>query len=432
MKKRAKDSKERVSRRKFIKASAAASVAALAAGTPGVYAAGSDKIRIALIGCGSRGTSGARECMASSPDVDIVAMADVLPDKIQPSLNQIKKQFPDNTKVTEGDCYVGFDAYKKVVARDDVDLVLLETPPGFRPTHFRAAVKAGKHVFMEKPGAVDPVGIRSLMASSKLATRKGLSVVVGTQQRRIPHYQEIIKRIHAGKLGPIIGAEAYWLWGSQDWHAHDRKPEWSDMEWQIRCWPYFTWLSGDHIVEQHLHNMDIINWALRSHPIKCFALGGRQARTEPKYGHIYDHFAVEYEYPNDIRVASYCRQTNKTYGRVGERIACARGWSWTTRGNGFIKGASPYECKKNKVGGMIEEHADLIASIRNGKPINEARQLAESTMTVIMGRLSAYSGKEITWDWAMNESKLDLTPAKLELGDLPVAPVAKPGKSELI
>ncbi|MHC4798989.1 MAG: Gfo/Idh/MocA family protein [Planctomycetota bacterium] len=423
---------KQVTRRKFIKASAAVSVAALTASHRSVYAAGSDKIRIALIGCGNRGTAGARECMASSKGVEIVALADVFPDKIEPALDRIKKQFPDDTKVSKDDCYVGFDAYKKVCARDDVDLVLLETPPGFRPVHVKAAIEAGKNVFLEKPGAVDPVGIRTIIAASDLAKKKGLAIVVGTQQRRMPHYQEIVKRIQDGKLGPIIGGEAHWLWNHQDWHAEDRQPGWSDMEWQIRCWPYFTWLSGDHIVEQHLHNMDIINWVMGSPPVKCNGMGGRQSRTEPKYGHIFDHFAVEYEYPGGIRIASYCRQVNKTYGRVGERIACAKGWAWTCRGSGFIKGASPYECKKNKVGGVIEEHRDLIASIRAGKPLNEGRQIAESTMAAIMGRMSAYTGKEVTWDFAMNESKLDLSPPKYELGDLPVAPVAIPGKTKLV
>jgi len=424
------NNKDNVSRRGFLKTSAAVSITALASKVGPTYAAGSDKIRIALVGCGNRGTAGARECMASSPGVEIVALADLFPEKIKAALDRIKKQFPNDTKVTSDDCYLGFDAYKKVVARDDVDLVLFETPPGFRPIHVEAAIKAGKNVFIEKPAGVDPVGIRKLIAASELAKKKGLAIVAGTQQRRMPHYQEIIKRIHDGKLGPITGGEAYWYWGNQDWHLHKRDPKWSDMEWQIRCWPYFTWLSGDHIVEQHLHNLDVINWALGTHPIKCVGMGGRQSRTGPQYGHIFDHFAVEYEYPGGVRVASYCRQVKGATDFVGERIVCAKGQSWTCRGNGHIKGASPYECKRNRVGGVIEEHGDLIKSIRAGKPLNEGRQIAESTMTAIMGRISAYTGKEITWDWVMNKSKEDLSPAKYEFGDLPVPPVAIPGKTK--
>jgi predicted dehydrogenase len=360
-------------------------------------------------------------------------MADLFRDKLDSSLGKLSRKVDDKVTVTNDACFVGFDAYKKVLARDDVDLVLLTTPPGFRPEHLKAAVEAGKHVFMEKPAAVDPVGVRSIITSSELAKEKGLSIVAGTQQRRQPQYLEVIKRVHDGQIGEIVGGQCYWNWGEQDWHFKDRERNWSDMEWQVRCWPYFTWLSGDHIVEQHLHNLDIINWAIGSVPVKCLGMGGRQARTGPKYGNIYDHFAVEYEYPGGVRVMSMCSQINGTTDRVSERVVGTKGSTYTTRSIGHIESAEGgFKYDGPHISGFVQEHADLVKSIRDGKPINEGRQVAESTLTAIMGRMSAYTGRELSWDWVMNKSKLDLTPPKYEFGDLPVPAVAIPGQTELI
>ncbi|MCF7708090.1 MAG: Gfo/Idh/MocA family oxidoreductase [Verrucomicrobia bacterium] len=420
-----------LSRRNFIKSSAAASLAAAATST-GVFAAGSDTIRIALIGCGGRGTGAAINCLDSSDGLELVAMADLFEDRLDGSLSQLKGKHGDKVKVKSGSRFLGFDAYKKVLAMQEVDVVLLCTPPGFRPEMVRAAVEAGKHIFMEKPGAVDPVGVRSLIKSAEIADKKGLCIAVGTQQRCQPQYQEIIKRIHDGQLGKITGGQAYWNWGFTDWHFHNRQSTWSDMEWQIRCWPYFVWLSGDHIVEQHLHNMDIINWAIGAHPISCVGFGGRQARTSPAYGNIYDHFVIEYVYPEDVRVMSMCSQIKGSNVRVGERVVGAKGTSWTTRQGGYIKGDSPYEYQGNVPSGFVIEHADLIKSIRNGKQLNQCKRLAESTLTLIMGRLAAYTGRMISWDFAMNKSQLDLGPSEYKLGELPVAPVAVPGETELI
>jgi len=423
----------RISRRDFVKSSAALSLAALtSAGASRVFAAGSDKVRVGLIGCGSQGTGDAENCVRSSSGVEIVAMADLFRDKLDNSLSKLSRKADDKVTVTDDTCFVGFDAYKKVLARDDVDLVLLTTPPGFRPEHLKAAVEAGKHVFMEKPAAVDPVGVRSIITSSELAKEKGLSIVAGTQQRRQPQYIEVMKRVHDGRIGQIVGGQCYWNWGEQDWHFKDRERNWSDMEWQVRCWPYFTWLSGDHIVEQHLHNLDIINWAIGSVPVKCLGIGGRQARTGPKYGNIYDHFAVEYEYPGGVRVMSMCSQINGTTDRVSERVVGTKGSTYTTRSIGYIEGQNAFKYDGPHISGMAAEHADLIKSIRDGKPINEGRQVAESTLTAIMGRMSAYTGRELSWEWVMNKSKLDLTPPKYEMGDLPVPAVAIPGQTELI
>ncbi len=427
-------SQTELSRREFLRAGAAVSAGTVLMSGK-AFAAGSDKLRVAMIGCGDRGTKDAIDCLKADPGMEMVAIADMFQDRVDKCLGQMNEAVPEKVKVTPQTVFLGFDAYKKVLAMKEVDMVLLLTPPGFRPVTLRAAVEAGKHVFMEKPGAVDPVGIRSLMESADLADQKKLSIVVGTQQRWQPHYQELMKRVHNGDLGEVVGGQAYWNWGSSKWHWEERKPGWSDMEWQIRCWPYFTWLSGDHIVEQHLHNMDVINWAIGSHPVSCLGMGGRQSRTGPEFGNIWDHFTVEYEYPNGIRVMSMCSQIEGSTSKVQERVLCTKGATVTDRSMGYIedtKGQKVFTYNDPIHSGEVAQFENLIRSIRDGKPINECRRIAESTMTLILGRMSAYTGRAIKWDWAMKASKLDLSPQKLELGDLPVAPVAVPGKTQLI
>ena len=423
-----------VSRRNLLKTGALSTVAVLSS-SGRMFAAGSDRLRVAMVGCGSRGTKDGIDCLKANPAVELVAVAELLPDRVESSLKRLKKEHPDRVRVTPETIFLGFDAYKKVMAMDEVDIVLLLTPPGFRPQMVRAAVEAGKHIFMEKPGAVDPVGIRSLMESADIADRKGLSIVVGTQQRWQPQYQELIQRIHDGKLGEIVGGQAYWNWGSSKWHWEPRQAGWSDMEWQIRCWPYFTWLSGDHIVEQHLHNMDVINWAIGSPPISCMGMGGRQARTGPEFGNIYDHFTVEYLYPNGVRVMSMCSQIEGSTSRVGERVLCQKGATVTDRSMGYIEdtqGRKVYTYDDSIHSGEVTQFENLIGSIRNGEPINECRRIAETTMTLILGRMSAYTGRALRYDWAIHASRLDLSPEKLEFGPLPVAPVAVPGQTKLI
>jgi len=424
-----------VSRREFLKAGAAVSAGTVLMQGGRAFARGSDTMRVAMIGCGDRGTYDAITCLKAADGVELVAMADLFQDRIDSSLARLKKAVPDKVKVTGETSLLGFDAYQKVMAMKDVDIVMLLTPPGFRPQMVRAAVEAGKHLFMEKPGAVDPVGTRSLMTSADMADQKGLSIVVGTQQRWQPQYLELMRRIHDGELGRVVGGQAYWNWGSSKWHFQHRKPEWSDMEWQIRCWPYFVWLSGDHIVEQHLHNMDVINWAIGSHPVSCLGMGGREVRTGPEFGNIYDHFAVEYEYPNGIRVASMSSQIEGSTSRVGERLVCTKGSTYTTRALGYIddtQGNKIFTYEDEIHSGDSAQYAGLIGSIREGKPLNECRRLAESTMTLIMGRISAYTGRALKWDWVMKASKIDLSLEKYELGDLPVRPVAVPGKTQLM
>ena len=421
----------KVSRRDFIKRTAAVSVAAAGLNTSRLYAAGSDKIRVALIGCGSRGTGVAGSCIAASEGVELTTMADVFKDKLNRSLSRLSMGHDDKVSVTKDRVFIGFDAYKKVL-ETDVDLVILATPPHFRPMQLKAAIEAGKHAFLEKPAGVDPVGIRSIIETSELAKKKGLSIVAGTQQRRMPQYIEVMKRVHSGQIGDIVAAQCYWDWGHQDWHFQKKQGEWSDMEWQIRCWPYFTWLGGDHIVEQHCHNLDIVNWAIGSHPIQCLAQGGRQVRTGPEYGNVFDHFSVEYEYPGGVRVLSMCSQINGTTSRVAERIVGTKGSTYTTRGIGYIEGKNPYKFDGKSGGGTKPQMAALVDSIRRGRPINEAREIAESTLTAIMGRMSAYTGRALKWDWVMKASKLDLSPEKYELGDLAVRPIAVPGKTTLV
>jgi predicted dehydrogenase len=427
-----------ISRRDFIKAASAASLAAVASGSSILHAAGADKIRVGLIGCGGRGTGAAIDCVTASRDVVITALGDLFPDRVEESLKNLKEKVAkENLAVTPASCFTGFDAYNKVLG-SGVDMVILAAPPCFRPQHFQAAVEAGKHIFMEKPVAVDPAGVRFVMAAADLATQKGLSVVAGTQRRHQAHYIEIMKRVRGGDIGDIVAGQCYWnmgaLWverAAQNWADRIIK-NWSDMEWQVRNWLFTVWCSGDHITEQHVHNLDVINWAMGTHPVKCTGMGGRAARVDPMFGNAFDHFAVEYEYPNGARVLSMCRQTAGAVDNVSERVVGTKGFSYTDSADGYIKGARPYTNEKPSPNPYVQEHADLISSIKAGKPVNEGRQVAESTLTAIMGRMSAYTGRSLSWDWVLNSSKLDLTPPHFEWKALPPLEVAVPGKTLLI
>ncbi|MHC4157445.1 MAG: Gfo/Idh/MocA family oxidoreductase [Planctomycetota bacterium] len=417
----------KVSRRDFIRTSAAVGMAAMLPGKERLFAAGSDKLRVGMIGCGGQGTRDAISCVNSSANVEIVAMGDLFRDRLDESLETLKNEVGDKVKVTKDACFVGFDAYKKVIA-SDVDMVSIVTPPHFHPKQVKAAVEAGKHVFIEKPAAVDPAGIRSIIASSELAKQKGLSIVAGTQRRHNASHLEIMKRIHRGDIGEIVAAQCYYNIGKMVgyWKYYERGGL-SDMEWQLRNWPWITWLSGDHIVEQHVHNLDVINWAFQAHPVQAMGMGGREVR---KLGNVFDHFAVEYEYPDGVRVLSMCRQIEGCSIREGERIVGTKGIAY---GHGVIEGQKPYKFEGESRDAYEQEQADLIASIRQGKPLNHGRRLAESTMTAIIGRMSAYTGRALKWDWAMNASKLDLSPPAYDFDiDFPLEPVAVPGKTQLI
>jgi predicted dehydrogenase len=421
-----------VTRREFVETTAAATAALAAPLAPAFVGRAVPKIRIGLVGCGGRGTAAAKDCLTSSDNIELVAVGDLFADHVASCRERLATMVTQDAtlkpkiKLTDSRSFVGFDAYRKVLD-SGLDLVLLATPPAFRPLHLAAAIEAGKHVFMEKPVAVDPQGVHAVIATADVAAQKGLAVVAGTQRRHDAGYRAAMERIHDGAIGDIVAAQVYWNQGGL-W-MHPRDPSWSDVEWQIRNWLYFTWLSGDHIVEQHIHNIDVANWALGAHPVKAVAVGGRQRRTDPAYGHIFDHFAVEFEYPNGVRVSSMCRQMEGTASRVGERFVGTRG---TSDGHSVIDGAAPWawDPQAPKTNPYVQEHADLIASIRAGQPLNEGRRVAESTLTAIMGREAAYTGQVIGWDELL-ACPQDLVPADVQFGPMPVAPVAIPGQTAL-
>ena len=414
--------RQKLTRRELLKSSAvtAGALALSGVAAPLAEARGSDTIRVGVIGCGSRGSGAANDCVKSSAGIKIVALADAFGDR----LGGLKNQF----KVRDNRCFVGLDAYKKVLALDEVDLVILATPPGFRPVQFAGAIEAGKNVFMEKPVAVCPAGIKMVIEASKKAAEKKLGVVAGTQRRHEAKYVETMKRIHDGAIGEIVSAQCYWNQGAL-W-VNKRQPNQGDVEWQLRNWLYFTWLSGDHIVEQHVHNIDVINWAFNKLPEQVHGLGGRQYRTGPEHGNIFDHFGVEFFYPGDVRTISMCRQIDGASHRVSERVVGTKGVSNCC---GTIEGENPWRYKGPNPNPYVQEHADLIKSIRSGSPLNEGRQVAESTLCAIMARESAYARQQLKTSWFMSKCTLDLVPPDgLKLSDSkPVPPFAVPGKYKL-
>lgn len=418
-----------VSRRDFVRTAAAASMLAAFPSSFNVFAQGSDTIKVGVIGCGGRGTGAALDCLKADPAVEIVALGDLVPDRVQSSFDRLMKEYPTRVKVPADRRFAGFDNYQKVCALPDVNLILTAAPPGFRPIHLKAAIEAGKHVFMEKPVAVDPLGIRSVIATSDLAKQKNLAIVAGTQRRHQKRYLEMMKRIQDGQIGEIVAAQCYWNQG--DLWVKEKTAAMSEIEWQCRNWLYFTWTSGDHIVEQHVHNIDVVKWALGL-PKNVMGMGGRQVRVAPEYGNIFDHFAVEFEYANGVRVSSMCRQTKGCNDRVEERLVGTKGVAVSTSNSTKITGEKPWTFEGDEINPYVQEHIDLIASIRAGKPLNEGRQVAESTLMAIAGRMSAYTGRAISWDWVMNSSQLNLSPAKYEFGPNPVPGVAIPGTTPLV
>ena len=421
------------SRRNFVKTSTLAAAASViiprtSAAMRGPWAA--ETLRVGVIGCGGRGSGAVRDCLRADPDVQLVAMGDLFPDRLQRSHANLSKVASENAdfakqfQVAPEMMFSGFDAYQKVLATD-IDLVILATPPGFRPAHLAAAVTAGKHIFTEKPVGIDAPGIRSVLATADAARAKSLAVVAGTQRRHDPGYVEVMKRVHDRAMGDLIGGQVYWNQGGL-WKA-DRDAAWTDTEWQIRNWLYFTWLSGDHIVEQHVHNLDVANWAMGAHPVKAVGVGGRQWRTGGEYGHIFDHFAIDFEYPGGAHVMSMCRQIDGSANHVGELFQGTRG---STNAATRIDGDQAYQWTGERKNPYVEEHVDLLASIRAGKPLNELRQVAESTLTAIMGREAAYTGQAIEWDALLNSTQ-NLMPPTVAFGPLGVPPVAMPGRTKL-
>ena len=383
------------------------------------HAAGDDLIRIALIGCGGRGGGAAAQALKTKGSVKLVAMADAFRDNLEGKLNGLKVQFPDRVDVPAERQFVGFDAYQKAIDAG-VDLVILATPPGFRPIHFEAAVKAGKHIFMEKPLAVDGPGIRRVLAAAELSKQNGLAVGVGLQRHHQRKYVETIKRLQDGAIGDIHLLRAYWD-GTTPW-VRRRKPNQTEMEYQMRNWYFFVWICGDHIVEQHIHNLDVCNWLRGAHPVSANGMGGRRLRTGKDHGQIFDHHFVEFTYADGTKMYSQCRQMKGCWTHVDEHAHGTKGTA--DLGGGVIEGPSAWRASGPAPDPYQVEHDDLFAAVRSGTPYNEAQYGAESTMTAILGRMATYSGKIVTWDEALN-SKVDQMPKQFAFdADPPVLPDA--------
>jgi myo-inositol 2-dehydrogenase / D-chiro-inositol 1-dehydrogenase len=414
---------EAKSRREFLKHTGRVAAASALAGMmlPKVHAAGSDTIRIALVGCGSRGNGAAVNALSTKANVKLVAMADAFQDSLENGLAAIKKIFPDRVDVPKERQFVGLDAYQKAID-SDVDMVLLCTPPGFRPAQFEAAVKAGKNIFMEKPVAIDAPGVRRIRAANELARQKNLAVAVGHHLRHEVKHREIMKRVHDGAIGDLKFLRVYYNTGAI-W-VRPRQPDQTEMQYQVRNWYHFTWLSGDHIVEQHVHDIDAGNWFAQGHPIEAEGSGGRQVCVGKDVGEIFDHHAVEYTYANGLKMFSYCRQISGCWDAF---LECAHGTKGKAEIEGHgrsvlsIDGQKPMRWNRGPDGHQIEMD-ELFAALMAGQPYNEADWATDSTMTAILGRMATYSGKIVKWDEASN-SQLDLGPKTLAWN---AEPQAKP------
>lgn len=409
-------------RRQFLAASAAATL------VPHAFAAGDDLIRVGLIGCGERGTGAAVNALSADKNVKLVAMADAFQDRLDSSLENLlaKKAVAGKVDVKPDAKFVGFDAYKAAIERCDV--VLLTTPPQFRPMHLKAAVEAGKHVFAEKPVAVDAPGVRSVLASCALAKKKNLSVVSGLCLRYDTSFRECVKRIHGGAVGDVLMVQANDYRGGR-W-AKPRLPEWTDMTYQMRNWYNFTWLSGDFNVEQHVHFLDVCAWVMNEkYPTRAVGMGGRAVLADTKYGNIYDHFSVVYEYPDGQRLLSNTRQQPGCKNDMSAFALGTKGRAMLSEKDGgmWLKGATDwaFEGPNNQM--YQAEHDELFAAIRKGTPVNNGEYMARSTLLAVMGRMAAYTGQQVTWEAALN-SKENLTPPKWDWdAKLPDPPAAIPG-----
>lgn len=421
-------------RRQFLKAGTALTLGTLAAQfgrTHGAYAAENNTLKVGLIGCGGRGTGAAAQALNADPNTELVAMGDAFTDRLESSLKNLKNNpVGARVKVDDDHKFVGFDAYQGVI--DSCDVVLLATPPHFRPAQLKAAVDAGKHAFVEKPVAVDAQGVRSILETCEEAKTKGLSIVSGLCWRYHHGMQATFDQIHDGAIGDITAMQC--SYNTRGLWKHPRQADWSDMEYQLRNWLYYTWLSGDFNTEQHVHSLDKMAWAMQDeYPISCSGTGGRQTRTEDIYGHIYDHFAIVYEYKNGIKGFSRCRQQDGCAVDVSDHI-----FGTKARCDVFAhevldyKGSSLWKQRRIRGDNMYQnEHDEFFASIRKNAPINNGNYMAKSTMMAIMGRMAAYTGQEVTWEQAMN-SKEVLGPDKYEWGSLPTPQVAMPGKTPFV
>jgi len=412
------------SRRDFMKTSvtAMASLSALSMALPNrAFAAGLDRVRVGMIGCGGRGGEAATNCLQADDAVEIVAMADVFQDRIDKSVDGIrqwceknKQSFAQRFKATRDTTFLGFDGYKKLLALKNVDVVMIATPVCFHPVHLEAAIQAGKHTFVEKPAGVDPPGMRKVIAAGELAKQKGLAIVAGTQRRHQARYLQNAHALAQGAIGKIKAGRIWWCGGLR--RVLRREPGQSDAEYMVRNgnWYCFSQMSGDHIVEQHCHNVDVANWFIGRPPVQALGFGGRARRQG---GNQYDFFSVDLDYGDDVIVHSMCRQVKGCYGQISEQFIGTEGSVW---GDGKLVGKKVAVPEFEEKGGpYVQEHRDLIKSIREGEPLNEARNLAESTMVAIMGRISAYTGQIVRWsDLTKNEKSpwydLTLKPSALD------------------
>lgn len=445
-----------VSRRHFLRSSSAAlggaALANLAVERFALGASPGDTVKVALIGCGGRGAGAVDQALSTSGSTKLVAMADAFKERLDGSLNMLAGKHKEKVEVPDDRKFVGFDGYKQAIAL--ADLVVLATPPGFRPIHFEEAIRQGKHVFMEKPVAVDAPGVRRVVAAAEEAVRKNLKVGVGLQRHHQPIYIETVKRLHEGAVGDILAMRAYWndagVWVRSRAELAQKlgRPP-TEMEYQMYNWYYFVWLSGDHICEQHIHNLDVINWVKQGrpydptgktpivHPVKAIGMGGRQVRTSKETGEIFDHHAVQFEYPDGSRLFSECRHIPGCWSSVSEHVVGTKGNC--NVGSGTITGANSWRAPREVREGHDPyqiEHNDLFDAVRNDKPYNEAFFGAYSSMLSVLGRMATYSGKEISWDDAYN-SKIDVMP-KNYAWDAPTPinpdkdgayPIAIPGKT---
>ena len=425
------------SRRQFLKKSTAAIVAGSVAADLGlsssVYAAGSDVLRVGLIGCGGRGTGAASQALQADSNTKLVAIADAFPDRLEDSLKRLKanKGIGEQVAVDGDHKFSGFDAYQGVI--DSCDVIVLGTPPHFRPLHLRACIEAGKHVFCEKPVAVDAPGIRSVLETCKLAQQKNLSVVSGLCWRYHNGMRETFKQIHDGTAGEIAALQCSYNAGGVWDPRITREKAGSEMEYQMRNWYYYTWLSGDFNVEQHVHSLDKVAWAMRDEvPLRASGSGGRQQRTDPKYGNIYDHFSIVYEYANGVKAFARCRHFRGCSNDVSDHF-------FGTKGRVDVFKHAIHDYKGNDIwrftgekNNMYQtEHDELFAGIRSGKPLNNGYYMSMSSMLAIIGRMVAYTGKTLTWEQAL-DSKEDLTPPKYEWGQIEVPKVAMPGVTPFV
>ncbi len=362
-------------------------------------------LKVGLIGCGSRGTGAASQALSADPDVILFAMADIFPDRLEQSYNAILNTHPTKVAVDADHKFLGFDAYKKVMAAD-VDVVLLATPPSFRPDHLVAAVNTGKHIFAEKPVAVDAPGIRKVLEAARKAQTKNLSIVSGFCFRYDSPKRATFGKVLDGDIGEIASVSSR-RYGGELWYK-PRQPRWGEMEYQMRNWYYYDWLSGDFIVEMAVHSLDMMAWAMGDRmPTRAIGTGGRQVRTDDIYGNIYDHFAIEFEYENGTKGYHFCRQQNGCSDSNIVDVIGSNGTAHVNQSRGLhqVSGKTKWKFEGETNNMYQAEHDELFASIRNGRPINDGQWMANSSMMGILGRMVAYSGQAISWDEALNSDQ---------------------------